>query len=144
MINHKWLELPMSRTNFLGPKDVQAIEVNCIVFFSEKGRRSSRCVFKNGTKNYRGKFLSPFIPNLFITLFIIAHVLGICRQQRARSVCESVQFTYAPKMTFLILQHMYIFVWASNDCYSYFYLFFFFFAQLTLSMLGKKFQQVRF
>ena len=27
MINPQWLELPMSRTNFLGPKDVRAIEV---------------------------------------------------------------------------------------------------------------------
>ena len=27
MINTQWLELPMSRTNFQGPKDVRAIEV---------------------------------------------------------------------------------------------------------------------
>ena len=27
MINPQWLELPMSRTNFLGPRDVRAIEV---------------------------------------------------------------------------------------------------------------------
>ena len=27
MINPQWLELPMSRTNFHGPKDVRAIEV---------------------------------------------------------------------------------------------------------------------
>ena len=27
MINPQWLELPMSRTNFYGPKDVRAIEV---------------------------------------------------------------------------------------------------------------------
>ena len=27
MINHQWLELPMSRTNSHGPKDVRAIEV---------------------------------------------------------------------------------------------------------------------
>ena len=27
MINPQWLELPMSRTNFHGPKDVWAIEV---------------------------------------------------------------------------------------------------------------------
>ena len=26
MINPQWLELPMSRTNFHGPKDVRAIE----------------------------------------------------------------------------------------------------------------------
>ena len=34
MINHQWLELPMSRTNFHGPKDVRAIEVQlycCVV-----------------------------------------------------------------------------------------------------------------
>ena len=27
MINPQWLELPMSRTNFHGPRDVRAIEV---------------------------------------------------------------------------------------------------------------------
>ena len=27
MINHQWLELPMSQRNFHGPKDVRAIEV---------------------------------------------------------------------------------------------------------------------
>ena len=27
MINPQWLELPMSQTNFHGPKDVRAIEV---------------------------------------------------------------------------------------------------------------------
>ena len=27
MINPQWLEVPMSRTNFHGPKDVRAIEV---------------------------------------------------------------------------------------------------------------------
>ena len=27
MVNPQWLELPMSRTNFHGPKDVRAIEV---------------------------------------------------------------------------------------------------------------------
>ena len=34
MINPQWLELPMSRTNFHGPKDVRAIEVwlhHCII-----------------------------------------------------------------------------------------------------------------
>ena len=29
MINPQWLKLPMSRTNFYGPKDVPAIEVHC-------------------------------------------------------------------------------------------------------------------
>ena len=32
MINPQWLELPMSRTNFHGPKDVRAIEVRLYVF----------------------------------------------------------------------------------------------------------------
>ena len=31
MINPQWLELPMSRTNFHGPKDVQAIEVRLYI-----------------------------------------------------------------------------------------------------------------
>ena len=32
MINPKWLELPMSRMNFHGPKDVQAIEVRLYLY----------------------------------------------------------------------------------------------------------------
>ena len=32
MINPQWLELPMSRTNFHGPKDVRAIEVRLYLF----------------------------------------------------------------------------------------------------------------
>ena len=31
MINPQWLELPMSRTNFHGPKDVRAIEVRLYI-----------------------------------------------------------------------------------------------------------------
>ena len=31
MINPQWLELPMSRTNFRGPKDVRAIEVRLYI-----------------------------------------------------------------------------------------------------------------
>ena len=34
MINPQWLELPMSRTNFHGPKDVRAIEIR---LYLEKG-----------------------------------------------------------------------------------------------------------
>ena len=30
MINPQWLKLPMSRTNFRGPEDVRAIEVQLI------------------------------------------------------------------------------------------------------------------
>ena len=33
MINPQWLELPMSRTNFHGPKDVRATEVRLYMFF---------------------------------------------------------------------------------------------------------------
>ena len=32
MINPQWLELPMSRTIFYGPKDVRAIEVRLYLF----------------------------------------------------------------------------------------------------------------
>ena len=42
MINPQWLELPMSRTNFLGPKDVRAIEVRLYIF-----SRVSRWIFLN-------------------------------------------------------------------------------------------------
>ena len=31
MINPQWLELPMSRTNFYGPKDVRVTEVDCVL-----------------------------------------------------------------------------------------------------------------
>ena len=31
MINPRWLELPLSRTNFHGPKDVRAIEVGLYI-----------------------------------------------------------------------------------------------------------------
>ena len=31
MINPQWLELPMSRTNFHGPKDARAIEVHMYI-----------------------------------------------------------------------------------------------------------------
>ena len=31
MINPQWLELPMSRTNFYGPKDIRAVEVRLYV-----------------------------------------------------------------------------------------------------------------
>ena len=31
MINPQWLELPMSRTNFHGPKDIRTIEVRLYV-----------------------------------------------------------------------------------------------------------------
>ena len=31
MINTRWLELPMSRTNFYGPKDVRANEVRLYI-----------------------------------------------------------------------------------------------------------------
>ena len=36
MINPQWLELPMSRTNFHGPKDVRAIEVRLYMNTSDK------------------------------------------------------------------------------------------------------------
>ena len=32
MIKPQWLELPMSRTNFHGPKDTRAIEVRLYIF----------------------------------------------------------------------------------------------------------------
>ena len=33
MINPQWFELPMSRTNFHGPKDVRAIEVRLYFYY---------------------------------------------------------------------------------------------------------------
>ena len=36
MINPQWLELPMSRTIFYGPKDVRAIEVRLYIIYTTK------------------------------------------------------------------------------------------------------------
>ena len=36
MINPQWLELPMSRMNFHGPKDVRAIEVRLYIYIDIK------------------------------------------------------------------------------------------------------------
>ena len=36
--NPQWLELPMSRTNFHGPKDVRAIEVLLYIVFATRSR----------------------------------------------------------------------------------------------------------
>ena len=35
MTNPQWLKLPMSRTNFYGPKDVRAIEVRLYMSLNE-------------------------------------------------------------------------------------------------------------
>ena len=35
MINPQWLELPMSRTNFHGPKDARAIEIQLYLYIFE-------------------------------------------------------------------------------------------------------------
>ena len=35
MINPQWLELPMSRTNFHGPKDVRAIDVRLYLLYTQ-------------------------------------------------------------------------------------------------------------
>ena len=48
MINPQWLELPMSRMNFHGPKDVRAIEVQlyiirfCVPFLQTGDERQAR------------------------------------------------------------------------------------------------------
>ena len=42
MINPQWLELPMSRTNFHGPKDVRASEVRLYMVIQMRPMRKSR------------------------------------------------------------------------------------------------------
>ena len=44
MINLHWLELPMSRTNFHGPKEVRAIEVRLYQQFLFENRALSGAV----------------------------------------------------------------------------------------------------
>ena len=39
MINPQWFELPMSRTNFHGPKDVRAIEVRLYIHATQESDR---------------------------------------------------------------------------------------------------------
>ena len=41
MINPHWFELPMSRTNFHGPKDVRAIEVRLYVRIQSRHTQST-------------------------------------------------------------------------------------------------------
>ena len=36
MVNPQWLELPISRTNFHGPKDVRAIEVRLYIVYDKE------------------------------------------------------------------------------------------------------------
>ena len=48
MINTHWLELPLSRTNFHGPKGVRAIEVrlyfNCLKLANHGNLRCQNCM----------------------------------------------------------------------------------------------------
>ena len=53
MINPLWLELPMSQTNFLGPKDVRAIEVRLYIHLH--GKLGPQVILYP-------KALEPFIP----------------------------------------------------------------------------------
>ena len=46
MINPQWLELPMSRTDFHGPKDVRAIEVR--LYFDLNCGRDVLCLTPSG------------------------------------------------------------------------------------------------
>ena len=54
MINPQWLELPMSRTNFHGPKDFRAIEVRLYYIIIRFLRKSGTGIFGNN----RGKQLN--------------------------------------------------------------------------------------
>ena len=45
MINFQWLELPMSRTIFYGPKDVRAIEIRLYISNVHSSRDSDSDLF---------------------------------------------------------------------------------------------------
>ena len=62
MINSQWLELPMSRTIFYGPKDVRAIEIRLYL------------------DKHEGSFTS-------IVFFLLQNI-GFCNLMRAVSVCD--------------------------------------------------------
>ena len=52
MINPQWLELPMSRTNFHGPKDVRAIEIRLYIEnFTTNKTESFQMVVLTSTHN---------------------------------------------------------------------------------------------
>ena len=44
IINPQWPELPMSRTNFHGPKDVRAIEVRLYIYYITYHLNEGSCV----------------------------------------------------------------------------------------------------
>ena len=54
MINPQWLELPMSRTNFHGPKDVRAIEVRLYLDIISTG-----CDIRDHILNLKGFATGP-------------------------------------------------------------------------------------
>ena len=49
MINPQWFELPLSRTNFYGPKDVRAIEVRLFTANKEDDYNASIVTRKHVT-----------------------------------------------------------------------------------------------
>ena len=49
MINLQWLELPISRTNFNGPKDVRAIEVQLYSKTSAEDNKETWSAFQSLT-----------------------------------------------------------------------------------------------
>ena len=75
MINPQWLELPMSRTIFYGPKDVRAIEVRLY---------SERRAWANGVDPYQTTQNSAFDQGL--------HYLPLTQQFYKHS--QAVKWTY--------------------------------------------------
>ena len=64
MINPQWLELPMSRTNFYSPKDVQAIEVRLYIFnyFDFASFSRNKICHSANLENWLTRFYNPFNP----------------------------------------------------------------------------------
>ena len=73
MINSQWLELPISRTIFHGPKDVRAIEVLCISIIATAMLCLVSLFCHRSVFRYLGKafLLKPHLYFLFYSLFCI-------------------------------------------------------------------------
>ena len=65
MINPQWLELPMSRINFHGPKDVRAIEVR--LYFDLESKQFSNVYYQDDERqSWLDKWLSEHVPLSYI------------------------------------------------------------------------------
>ena len=92
MINPQWLELPMSRMNFHGPKDVRAIEVRLYKYDELVSRFSVLGKFICKKKKKKKKKKKNEIVFLFSqkTFFDIS-----CKLSRKETICVERQILFS-------------------------------------------------